>query len=618
MEQKKAAKTKSSNANSNGKKLGNAKQGSNGTKGNEKRQQPQKDSGKNGAKGSVANGQTSNSKNGTKRKDANEANDRAMKKVKGEDSNTLGVSRQNADHHQIGDRAEGEDLSPAGRAETHEARVRTQLRQLEQPITLFGESDTDREARLLRLQARINDGMMGVGARAGKRFVSGSNDANGNAIGGGAGNSTSNNNASSLDEFGSIYKDTETRLQEEELRRKWVGVHTMAEVNSDIQKALRMKSANGEQKKTTGSNDTRNPIDPIVSGKNDTDNDELVLYMLKNCMKNLSKEIYSKLEDKQQKLDDSRVNSLDEKLVKLIIDIAKESTIYGQKLYNELSYIPYKYRDHPLLDDRNFMAELKESEVIPTDVDTTPFDKEKDVLVNKIFKSLSINKKLDITIEKIDKNALVELVRNELNPQRLCYTRSILYDDPNLTQDLLIVFIKRLLRNWKFVLDESLVGLHEKDNGGSNKEEEIDNPTENEFDGRKTPLDSNAASIRKRLATQYQCQMNVETLLIHLKERKISKDILENLVKVSQFIQFREYMKANDYYLRLSIGNAPWPIGVTMVGIHERSARERISSSKVAHALNDETQRKWIQTLKRLMTLSQKIWPPKDLAKLVG
>lgn len=40
-------------------------------------------------------------------------------------------------------------------------------------------------------------------------------------------------------------------------------------------------------------------------------------------------------------------------------------------------------------------------------------------------------------------------------------------------------------------------------------------------------------------------------------------------------------LKANDCYLRMAIGNAPWPIGVTMVGIHERSAREKIFSNQV-------------------------------------
>lgn len=31
--------------------------------------------------------------------------------------------------------------------------------------------------------------------------------------------------------------------------------------------------------------------------------------------------------------------------------------------------------------------------------------------------------------------------------------------------------------------------------------------------------------------------------------------------------------------MELAIGNAPWPMGVTMVGIHERSGRSRIFSS---------------------------------------
>ena len=47
----------------------------------------------------------------------------------------------------------------------------------------------------------------------------------------------------------------------------------------------------------------------------------------------------------------------------------------------------------------------------------------------------------------------------------------------------------------------------------------------------------------------------------------------------------------------MSIGNAPWPIGVTMVGIHARTGREKIFSQSIAHVLNDETQRKYIQVI---------------------
>ncbi|XP_070763332.1 pre-mRNA-splicing factor 18 isoform X5 [Enoplosus armatus] len=67
-----------------------------------------------------------------------------------------------------------------------------------------------------------------------------------------------------------------------------------------------------------------------------------------------------------------------------------------------------------------------------------------------------------------------------------------------------------------------------------------------------------------------------------------------------------KFLRANDAYLQMAIGNAPWPIGVTMVGIHARTGREKIFSKHVAHVLNDETQRKYIQGLKRLMTICQK------------
>lgn len=37
----------------------------------------------------------------------------------------------------------------------------------------------------------------------------------------------------------------------------------------------------------------------------------------------------------------------------------------------------------------------------------------------------------------------------------------------------------------------------------------------------------------------------------------------------------------------------------SLLSIHERSAREKISTDQVAHVLNDEVSRKYIQSLKR-------------------
>ena len=45
-------------------------------------------------------------------------------------------------------------------------------------------------------------------------------------------------------------------------------------------------------------------------------------------------------------------------------------------------------------------------------------------------------------------------------------------------------------------------------------------------------------------------------------------------------------VQANDMYLEMAIGNAPWPIGVTMVGIHARTGREKIFAQNVARILS--------------------------------
>lgn len=118
-------------------------------------------------------------------------------------------------------------------------------------------------------------------------------------------------------------------------------------------------------------------------------------------------------------------------------------------------------------------------------------------------------------------------------------------------------------------------------------------------------------SVRGKLATATygQTQSYLRPLLRKLKTKSLPEDILESLVTIVQHLLDREYVMANDAYLQMAIGNAPWPIGVTMVGIHARTGREKIFSKHVAHVLNDETQRKYIQALKRLMTKCQQFFP---------
>lgn len=92
------------------------------------------------------------------------------------------------------------------------------------------------------------------------------------------------------------------------------------------------------------------------------------------------------------------------------------------------------------------------------------------------------------------------------------------------------------------------------------------------------------SSQEGRLASSIFVQSNgsLKVLFKLLRRNTVPKDILKRLAEICSFMQQREYVQANDAYLKLAIGNAPWPIGVTAVGIHERSAQEKIKTNQIA------------------------------------
>ncbi|KXN72810.1 Prp18-domain-containing protein [Conidiobolus coronatus NRRL 28638] len=182
-------------------------------------------------------------------------------------------------------------------------------------------------------------------------------------------------------------------------------------------------------------------------------------------------------------------------------------------------------------------------------------------------------KKKDYTFKEVDTTQ----ISTELMSSNIDRLYSLIY-----------VFFKRTIKEWES-------DMH-------NRPEEI----------KRSTAGINAA------ATQHQTAQYLKPFFRNLKNKDLPQDVLIRIIEICNFVQEREYMKANDSYLKLSIGNAAWPIGVTMVGIHERSAREKISAGSVAHVLNDESQRKWIQSIKRIMTYLQRKYPPSDFSKLVG
>ncbi|KAI3829683.1 hypothetical protein L1987_03811 [Smallanthus sonchifolius] len=146
-------------------------------------------------------------------------------------------------------------------------------------------------------------------------------------------------------------------------------------------------------------------------------------------------------------------------------------------------------------------------------------------------------------------------------------------------EDKILVFFKKLLIEWNQELDEM------------------------------SEVEKRTAKGKSTFATFKQCARYLNPLFKFCRKKVLPDDIRQALMLVVNCCMKRDYLAAMDHYIRMAIGNAPWPIGVTMVGIHERSAREKIYTNSVAHVMNDETTRKYLQSVKRLMTFCQRRYP---------
>lgn len=115
---------------------------------------------------------------------------------------------------------------------------------------------------------------------------------------------------------------------------------------------------------------------------------------------------------------------------------------------------------------------------------------------------------------------------------------------------------------------------------------------------------------------------NLRPLFKKLENDDFPDVLLAPVLEIVNLAQLKRYVAANDAYLRVSIGKAAWPIGVTMVGIHERSAREKLHETEKtgnqAHILSDEVTRKMLQGIKRCLSYAQVRWPPEDIGQLMG
>lgn len=131
-------------------------------------------------------------------------------------------------------------------------------------------------------------------------------------------------------------------------------------------------------------------------------------------------------------------------------------------------------------------------------------------------------------------------------------------------------------------------------------------------DGEESDASRGARSIME------QSRASIKPLFRRLEDGSIDEKIVPAIVEIVHAAQERRYVDANDAYLRLSIGKAAWPIGVIMVGIHERSAREKLHGGDKGSVMTDDVTRKYVQSIKRCLTFAQVRWPPSDASQLMG
>ncbi|KAL7469911.1 hypothetical protein ACHAXS_010153 [Conticribra weissflogii] len=125
------------------------------------------------------------------------------------------------------------------------------------------------------------------------------------------------------------------------------------------------------------------------------------------------------------------------------------------------------------------------------------------------------------------------------------------------------------------------------------------------------------AAGKNETKTLKQCKDYIRPLFQLCKSRQLEPDLQTHLFKIVTYCEQGEFVKAHDAYMDVAIGRAAWPIGVTMVGIHARSGRAKIESSNVAHVMNSEMHRKYLTSVKRLMSFAQKMRPDVDPSKKV-
>lgn len=121
--------------------------------------------------------------------------------------------------------------------------------------------------------------------------------------------------------------------------------------------------------------------------------------------------------------------------------------------------------------------------------------------------------------------------------------------------------------------------------------------------------EATTAQGKRNMRDYKDTESDLMPLFENLFHEKVDGTVLNHLRIIVDRCEEREYVVAASEYIKLTIGNATWPIGVTQVGIHARANRGRLEDGKIKHLMKDEEARRYLTSFKRLMTRCQALNP---------
>jgi pre-mRNA-splicing factor 18 len=286
----------------------------------------------------------------------------------------------------------------------------------------------------------------------------------------------------------------------------------------------------------------------------------------------------------QAKLDEERILKK-QKISQSIIDVSllkpKKDVAFDLNVDKAIAIKFLRERGEPIL----LFGETDQERVLRLKGIIEKYESNPELTLNQLFQvaEQEILSK-DLLNEKLEK---VQHVDTEADIDTTLISTSLLETDESKVLYLIGVYFRRLIKEWGIYLDAR--------------------------------SDDEKRSPQGKLitATHAQSLQSMKHFFKAMRKKALPVDVIWRITEICTYLQQREYMMANDSYLRLAIGNSAWPIGVVSVCMHERPSDDKTQTT-VAHALNDEKQRKYIQSIKRLMTFAQTKWPNADVSKNVG